>query len=265
MEFKIIYGKSGTGKTTYIFNQIKEKIKQKNKIYIIVPEQMSFVAEQHLLNTIDTNSSINAEVLTLSRMADRVISETIGNLQTHLSKIGKSMIIYDALDNQKDKMNFLKSSDKNLELVQRTITEFKKHNVDKENLSKAINNLEDKYLQLKLSDIKNVLDKYQEKIQGSYIDEADSLTILAENIELVDFFTDSIIYIDEFAGFTPIEYKIIEKLCTLAKEITITVCTDSLENVENLDDSIYYFNQITAEKLLDIAKKNRKLHRENKY
>ena len=255
MEFKIIYGRSGTGKTTYIFNQIKEKIKQKNKIYIIVPEQMSFVAEQHLLNTIDTNSSINAEVLTLSRMADRVISETIGNLQTHLSKIGKSMIIYDALDNQKDKMNFLKSSDKNLELVQRTITEFKKHNVDKENLSKAINNLEDKYLQLKLSDIKNVLDKYQEKIQGSYIDEADSLTILAENIELVDFFTDSIIYIDEFAGFTPIEYKIIEKLCTLAKEITITVCTDSLENVENLDDSIYYFNQITAEKLLDIAKK----------
>lgn len=255
MEFKIIYGRSGTGKTTYIFNQIKEKIKQKNKIYIIVPEQMSFVAEQHLLNTIDTNSSINAEVLTLSRMADRVISETIGNLQTHLSKIGKSMIIYDALDNQKDKMNFLKSSDKNLELVQRTITEFKKHNVDKENLSKAINNLEDKYLQLKLSDIKNVLDKYQEKIQGSYIDEADSLTILAENIKLVDFFTDSIIYIDEFAGFTPIEYKIIEKLCTLAKEITITVCTDSLENVENLDDSIYYFNQITAEKLLDIAKK----------
>ena len=212
MEFKIIYGRSGTGKTTYIFNQIKEKIKQKNKIYIIVPEQMSFVAEQHLLNTIDTNSSINAEVLTLSRMADRVISETIGNLQTHLSKIGKSMIIYDALDNQKDKMNFLKRKNKNLELVQRTITEFKKHNVDKENLSKAINNLEDKYLQLKLSDIKNVLDKYQEKIQGSYIDEADSLTILAENIELVDFFTDSIIYIDEFAGFTPIEYKIIEKL-----------------------------------------------------
>lgn len=255
MEFKIVYGRSGTGKTTYIFNQIKEKIKQKNKIYIIVPEQISFAAEQHLLNTIDESSSINAEILTLSRMADRVISETIGNLQTHLSKVGKSMIIYDVLDKQKDKMNFLRSSDKNLKLVQRTIAEFKKHNVNKENLSDAISNLNDKYLQLKLSDIKNVLDKYQEKIQGSYIDEADSLTLLAENIELVDFFTNSIIYIDEFAGFTPIEYKIIEKLCTLAKEITVTVCTDSLENVENLDDSIYYFNQITAEKLLEIAKK----------
>lgn len=254
MEFKIIYGRTGTGKTTYIFNEIKEKIKQKNKIYIIVPEQISFEAEQNLLNTIDANSSINAEVLTLSTMADRVISDTIGTLRTHLSKVGKSMIIYDVLDKQKDKMNFLRSSDKNLELVQRTITEFKKHNVNRVNLAKVINNLNDKYLQLKLNDIKNVLDKYQEKIQENYIDEADSLTLLAENIELVDFFTDSVIYIDEFAGFTPVEYKIIEKLCTLAKEITVTVCTDSIEKVENLDDSIYYFNQVTAEKLIEIAK-----------
>ena len=45
MEFKIIYGRSGCGKTSYIFNEIKEKIKGSNKIYIIVPEQFSFSAE----------------------------------------------------------------------------------------------------------------------------------------------------------------------------------------------------------------------------
>ena len=71
MQFKIIYGRSGTGKTTYIYNEIKEKIKSQNKIYIIVPEQFSYSAENKLLTTIEGNSSINAEVLTLSRMADR--------------------------------------------------------------------------------------------------------------------------------------------------------------------------------------------------
>lgn len=43
MEFKIVYGRSGSGKTTYIFNRIREKIKGKNKIYIVVPEQFSFL------------------------------------------------------------------------------------------------------------------------------------------------------------------------------------------------------------------------------
>lgn len=47
MSLKIIYGKSGTGKSTYIFNEIAEKIKKGNrKIYIITPEQFSFTAEK---------------------------------------------------------------------------------------------------------------------------------------------------------------------------------------------------------------------------
>ncbi len=255
MEFKVIYGKSGSGKTTYIFNEIKEKIKQDSKIYIIVPEQFSYSAENNLLNTIDGNSSINAEVLTLSRMADRVISETIGNYQTHLSKVGKSMIIYDALEKLKNDTNFLCNSEKNLELVFNMITEFKKHNVNSEMIGEVIEKIDDRYLKLKLEDAKKIFEKYQEKIEGNYIDEADSLELLVQNIENVNFFDNSIIYIDEFAGFTPNEYKIIEKLCTIVKEITITICTDSLEKVDNLDESIFYFNQITSEKFLEIAKR----------
>ncbi len=256
MEFRLVYGRSGSGKTSFIFNEICEKIHGNSKIYIVVPEQFSFSAENHLLETIGDGSSINAEVLTLSRMADRVISEVIGNSAVHLSKVGKAMIVYDTLDSLRDKLNFLRSSDKNLQLAIRMITELKKHNVDYEKLSHVADDIDDTYLKLKLGDTEEILKKYQDRIDGSYLDEADRLDLLAENIEYVDFFTDSIIYIDEFAGFTPNEYQIIEKLCTLAKEITVTICTDSLQTVDNLDESIYYFNQLTAEKLLDIAKRN---------
>lgn len=256
MEFKIVYGRSGSGKTTYIFNRIREKIKGKNKIYIVVPEQFSFSAENHLLDIIDGNSSVNAEVLTLSRMADRVISETVGNGKSHLSLIGKSIIIYDVIDSLKKNMNFLSNSDKNLELATRMITEFKKHNIKPEDFSLVEDKIDDKYLKLKLQDSQKILEKYQERISENYIDEADSLEILADNIEKSNLFNDAIFYIDEFAGFTPSEYQVIDKLCRIASEMTITLCTDSLENVENIEENLFYFNNITGEKLLDIAKRN---------
>lgn len=256
MEFKIVYGRSGSGKTTYIFNSIREKIKGKNKIYIVVPEQFSFSAENHLLDIIDGNSSVNAEVLTLSRMADRVIENTVGNGKSHLSAIGKSIIIYDVIDSLKNNMNFLSNSDKNLELATRMITEFKKHNVKSEDFDLLEDKIDDKYLKLKLEDSKKILEKYQNRITENYIDEADSLEILADNIEKSNLFNDAIFYIDEFAGFTPSEYQVIDKLCRIASEITITLCTDSLENVENVEENLFYFNNITGEKLLDIAKRN---------
>ena len=48
MSLKIIYGKSGTGKSEYIFKEIAKKIEdnQKEKIYVITPEQFSFTAEK---------------------------------------------------------------------------------------------------------------------------------------------------------------------------------------------------------------------------
>ncbi len=70
----IIYGKSGTGKTTYLFKKIKEEIKAKERIYIITPEQFSFTAEKRLLEAVG-GAALNAEVLTFSRMAYRVIKE----------------------------------------------------------------------------------------------------------------------------------------------------------------------------------------------
>ena len=68
MGLRIIYGKSGTGKSTYIYNEIKEKLNSNSKIFVVVPEQFSFTAEQKLMD-ISNGSVINAEVLTLSRMA----------------------------------------------------------------------------------------------------------------------------------------------------------------------------------------------------
>lgn len=63
---------------------------------------------------------------------------------------------------------------------------------------------------------------------------------------------DSIIYIDEFSGFTKQEYEIIRKLLTQAKQVNITICTDNLEESLDLND-IFYTNKQTVKKLIQIA------------
>ena len=52
MSLQIIYGRSGSGKTSYIFQQISKDIANGRKKYIITPEQFSFSAEKELLDTI---------------------------------------------------------------------------------------------------------------------------------------------------------------------------------------------------------------------
>ena len=261
MSFRIIYGRAGTGKSEYCYREIAQKIKKENKIliitpeqiFLITPEQFSFTAEKKLMDAIDTQAVFNAEVVTLSRMAYRVISEIGGKNETNLSKCGKAMLIYSILSNNKNELKFLGKTDENVDMLDTAITEFKKHGISVEQLKQEIENQEDIYLKNKLQDLNVVYSGFEEQLAGKYIDETDLLTILAENIDKTDMFKDAVIYIDEFAGFTSQEYHIIEKLIQIAKQVTITICTDGLHEIKNPDTDIFYSNEVTVTKLLEVA------------
>ena len=256
MGLRIIYGKSGSGKSEYCFSEISKKIKQENKIYMITPEQFSFTAEEKLMKAANCNAVINAEVVTLSRMAYRVINEVGGSTKTNLSESGKAMLIYSILDKYKNELKFLGKSDENIEIVMSAITEFKQHNVTIEKLKQEIEKIEDKYLKTKLQDITVIYEKFEEQIKDNYIEENDLLTILAENISKTDIIKDSIIYLDEFSGFTHQEYDVIREFIKQAKQVNITICTDDLNINTNPDIDIYYSNKITISKIWNMINEN---------
>lgn len=269
MGLRIIYGRAGTGKSEYCYKEIAEKINTENKILIITPEQFSFTAEKKLMEIIDTDAVLNAEVVTLSRMAYRVINEIGGKNKTNLSKCGKAMLIYSILSNNKKNLTFLGKTDENVDMIDTTITELKKHGISIEQLKQEIHKQQDIYLKNKLQDISTIYEKFEEHILGKYIDETDLLTILAENVDNTSLFYDSVVYIDEFAGFTSQEYAVIEKLIKIAKQVTITICTDELNDFSKAETDIFYSNQTTVNKLLEIIKKNKikleKVKLENTY
>ena len=253
MSLKIVYGKSGTGKSKFCFNEVSDLIKKENKIYIITPEQFSFTAEQKLMDAINKKAVLNAEVITFNRMAYRILAEVGGIKKETLSKTGKAMLIYSILNNQKKNLKFLGKSDDNVDLVERAISELKKHNVLVENLEEEIQKTDDTYLKTKLQDINLVYKNFQEHIENKYIDETDLLTMLSEKIDKSDMFKDSIVYIDEFVGFTSQEYEIIRKLLRLAKEVTVTICANDLNPNTMPETDIYYTNKVTISKIINLA------------
>ena len=182
MGLRIIYGKPGSGKSEYCFNEISKLVNKEKKIYIITPEQFSFTAEKKLMECLSSNAVMNAEVITLSRMAYRVISEVGGN-KNNLSKCGKAMLLYSILNKYKQDLKFLGKSDENIDLSITAITEFKKHGVTIDNLKEEIKNTDDTYLKTKLSDMSLVYEKFEEKIINNYIDETDLLDILANSLQ----------------------------------------------------------------------------------
>ena len=263
MGLRIVYGKAGVGKSNFIFEEISNKIKnnEKNKIYIITPEQFSFTAEKKLMQ--NKKSVINAEVITFNRMAYRVQNEIGGIINNNLTKCGKAMLIYSILQNEKSEFNLLNKSDENINLAMRTISEFKKNKIEIQDLKNELKNVKDNYLKMKLQDMILIYEKFDSKIRDKYIDETDLLTNLYKNIDKTDLFNNSYFYIDEFVGFTKQELEIIKKLLLISKNVTITFCLDNLDLNTNPDTDVFYPNKVTLKKILRLLEKDEKIESVN--
>lgn len=255
MGIRLVYGRAGTGKSEFCLNEIKQKLVNNlaQKIYIIVPEQFSYATEKRLLETLKKDAVINAEVLSFKRLAHRVSKEIGGSKKTNLSKTGKAMLIKHITNQNKSDLNFLGKTNE-IDLIIRTITELKKHNIEPEKLSEQLENIDNKYLKLKIEDINKIYSLYENTIKDNYIDEDDVLTILSKQICKSKIFNNTLIYIDEFSGFTKQEYIVIQEILKKAKQVTVTICTNSLEESKNPESDIFYSNKQVVKKLIDYAK-----------
>ena len=256
MGLRIIYGKTGTGKSSFCFSEIAKLIEKEENIYFITPEQFSFTAQKKLMDFLKEKAVINAEVLTFSRMANRALNEIGGSTKINLSKCGKAMLVYSILSNNKNKFKFLGKSDENIDIGIQSITELKKHGITVEQLKQEIEKIQDQYLKTKLEDIILVYQNFEEKISQNYIEETDLLDFLSKNIQNLKWMKNSIIYIDEFSGFTSQEYEIIRQLIRHSKQVNITMCIDNLEINTNPDIDIFYSNNQTLKKLKKIVDQN---------
>ena len=261
----IIYGRSGSGKSEYIYNKIKSELETAPKTYIITPEQFSFTAEKKLLETLDEGATTKVEVLSFERMAYRVLQETFGGNLKNIGKSGKAMVVSSLLEEAQKELNFLGKNLENIDLILTQITEFKKHGITASMLKEKMDNTKDTYLKLKIKDMYTIYSMFEDRLKDNYIDENDLLKLLEQNIESSHLFDNCLFYIDEFAGFTKQEYNVIQVLDRIAKDIYVTVCTDDLRVIKSPEADIFYDNKQTVQTLKQIADIKNEIHLESLY
>lgn len=256
MGLKIIYGRAGTGKSTFCINQIKKKINNSptNKLILLVPEQFTFQTENKVLNAIGERYVLNAEVLSFKRLAHNVFNECGGATRTIMGDAGKSMLIFKVLEDLGDNMTVFKNASRQkgfIDIASKTITEFKKYNVNNEVLDLTINEIEDENLKMKMEELKDVFNEFNSRLHEGYVDEEDQLLLLNEKLDGCSLYDGAEIWIDEFSSFTPNQLSVIGKLLKRAKSVNITLSIDEVNSPKGESD-LFVATKNTEKRLMNL-------------
>ncbi|HAT4244744.1 helicase-exonuclease AddAB subunit AddB [Clostridium perfringens] len=256
MGLKIIYGRAGTGKSTFCINQIKKKINNSptNKLILLVPEQFTFQTENKVLNAIGERYVLNAEVLSFKRLAHNVFNECGGATRTIMGDAGKSMLIFKVLEDLGDNMTVFKNASRQkgfIDIASKTITEFKKYNVNNEVLDLTINEIEDENLKMKMEELKDVFNEFNSRLHEGYVDEEDQLLLLNEKLDGCSLYDGAEIWIDEFSSFTPNQLSVIGKLLKRAKSVNIILSIDEVNSPKGESD-LFVATKNTEKRLMNL-------------
>ena len=144
---------------------------------------------------------------------------------------GKSMLIFKVLEDLGDNMTVFKNASRQkgfIDIASKTITEFKKYNVNNEVLDLTINEIEDENLKMKMEELKDVFNEFNSRLHEGYVDEEDQLLLLNEKLDGCSLYDGAEIWIDEFSSFTPNQLSVIGKLLKRAKSVNITLSIDEV-------------------------------------
>ncbi len=242
MSLKIIAGRANTGKSSFIYDEIKTQSKNsKTNLILIVPELMTYQAESNIIERFDLPGIMNIEVLSFKRLERKILEEVGGLKRQNLSIFGKIMLLKQIFEDNKDKLKVYGNSYKQsgfLKEFEELITEFKQNLVESQSLTQAAQDMDDEILIRKLSDIQLIYSEFIERTQNKYFDEEDKTNLFISLIKESAYIKSSKIWIDGFESFNRQRLHLIKNLCDYSKSVTLSLNIDSsyFDNLEVKDD-----------------------------
>lgn len=195
--------------------------KQGNQ-FVIVPEQFSFEMERTLCQIGGETISRYAEVLSLSRLADRAESVYGGAATPWLDKGGRLLAAAQAVEQVRSRLKLFASVSQKpefLESLLTTIDEFGSYGITAQLLSDASSGFTGQFAQ-KLEELSILYESYL-SVCAQAKDPVVRLQNLLQILSEENFAQGKIFYICQFDDFTALEREIVEELILQAEDVTV--------------------------------------------
>ena len=253
MGLEFLYGASGHGKTHTLYSRIIEEALQSTdstrKYILIVPEQSSLQAQKDIVRMHPNKGVFNIDVLTFGRLGYRIFEELSTDLCETIDDTGKNLIIRKVMNEVKDQLKIIHVNRKIgvVSEVKSMISEFKQYGITVEGLAEIIDRISGSdRLKQKLNDVLIIYRGFEEYIKERYITAEDKPEELLRVIDKSAFFDNAVVAFDGFTGFTPVQYRLFEKILLKSEHVINTVTLPQDEN----------YNVITGEEELFFMSKN---------
>lgn len=226
---KLILGRAGTGKTQALLDAIAASGGARPQL-LIVPEQHSHHTERRLCAAGGNAVSLYAEVLSFTRLASRVFSQTGGMAEPTLDAGGRLLLMDAALKSVSDKLRLYARPSRRPEFLSRlaaTVDECKAANISPEKLAQVADETEGE-ISDKFRDLALICGAYEGYCGQRGADPRDRLTRLADALAKSGWAREMDIFLDCFTDFTPQERRILEQLLEQAHSVTVALTCDGL-------------------------------------
>ena len=256
MSIVFITGPSGCGKTVYMQELVinKAALAPGENHILLVPEQFNLQTQLDILNKSNTKGIWNIDILSFARLSHRIFDEAGGNNRHLLDDTAKTMILRRVATQNNDKLkNLAGKMNKTgyINELKSVISELLQYNIKPQELKELAEKNQDRpFLCNKLHDIGILYEGFSDFLSDRFITSETLLERAAALAPKAGFLKKSVIYLDGYTGFTPVQLKFLEEIQKYCREIYVTI-TLGRELLDKNGNILYSYMKSDKGKFLD--------------
>lgn len=262
MGLRFYFGASGAGKSKKLQDEIvKRSIEEPHTNFlIIVPDQFTMQTQMDLVKAHPDKGIMNIDVLSFGRLSHRILEEVGRDGRIILDDTGKSLILRKVAESIKEELPVIGSNLNKIGYiheVKSAISEFMQYGIGEKELTELTEYAKKRgALYHKLKDLQVLYKGFTDYIQEKYVTTEETLEQLCHVLPGSALVKGSVIVLDGFTGFTPVQNNLIQELMRMSREVIVTLEMDSRENpyIPDGEQKLFYLSKKTVSDITRLAK-----------